>query len=176
MKKSKSHLSWSWIFMVIFILLSIIDFRFGLLGVFCIGTPIYHALRGRGKIHCSKYCPRGSLLGKFLQSISLENNLPKSFKTRTVKNILMFLMLTMFSISTIHAFGKPDFFKALGFGIFRLMTASLALGIIMGIVFKPRSWCQVCPMGHGTALIKEAQDKKKRDLEGVQQSSTKKVA
>jgi hypothetical protein len=23
----------------------------------------------------------------------------------------------------------------------------------MGVFFKPRSWCQVCPMGHATGLI-----------------------
>ena len=32
------------------------------------------------------------------------------------------------------------------------MTASLALGAIMGIIFKPRSWCQVCPMGYALRL------------------------
>jgi hypothetical protein len=164
MAGKKSHMSWSWIFMVLFITLSIIDIRFGLFGFVCIGTPIYHALRGRGKIHCAKYCPRGSLLGKFLKSISLDNNLPKSFKTRTVKNGLILLMLTMFSISMYHAFHQPNIIKAVGFGVFRLMTASLALGVIMGVIFKPRSWCQVCPMGHGTALIKESQDKKKKEV------------
>lgn len=157
----KSHQSWSWILMVLFIVLSVVDIRFGLLGFVCIGTPIYHALRGRGKIHCSKYCPRGSILGKFLQSISLENNLPAGFKGKTAKNILLGLMITMFSISLYHAFQAPNVIRAVAFGVFRLMMASLALGVVMGVIFKPRSWCQVCPMGHATSLIKQNQDKKK---------------
>lgn len=160
MTKQKSHLSWSWIFMVLFILLSIVDIRFGLLGFLCIGTPIFHAVRGRGKIHCSKYCPRGSLLGKFLQRISMEQNLPKAMRSKNVKNLLLALMMTMFAISLFHAFKSPNVIMAVGFGVFRLMMASLALGVIMGIVYKPRSWCQVCPMGYATGLIKEAQDKK----------------
>lgn len=164
MEQKKSHMKWSWVLMIIFIVLSIIDIRFGLLGFVCIGTPIYHALRGRGKIHCSKYCPRGSLLGKFLQEISFQNNLPKSFKVKTVKNILLILMGVMFSISMYHALNSPDVIKAMGFGVFRLMMSSLVVGIIMGVIFKPRSWCQVCPMGHGTALIKELQDNKKSAL------------
>lgn len=153
--------------MVAFILLSIVDIRFGLLGFVCIGTPIYHALRGRGKIHCSKYCPRGSLLGKFLKEISLEKNLPKSVKTKTVKNILLALMAVMFSISLYHAFNSPNVIRAVGFGVFRLMMSSLVLGMIMGVIFKPRSWCQICPMGHGTMLIKNAQDNKKRKSQEV---------
>jgi len=162
--------------MILFILLSILDIRFGLLGFLCIGTPIYHALRGRGKIHCSKYCPRGSLLGKFLQEISFDNNLPGSLKTKTFKNVLLFLMLVMFSISIYHGLQAPNVWKAISFGVFRLMMSSLALGVLMGIIFKPRSWCQVCPMGHGTALIKNFQDSKKRKADNKQEFYEKKIA
>lgn len=158
MAKVKSHQSWSWIFMIGFLLLSIFDIRFGLLGFICMGAPIYHALRGKGKIHCSKYCPRGSLLGKFVSRISFENELPHYMRGKKAKNILLTLMLTMFSISLYHAGFEV---KAVGFALFRLMSASLALGIVMGIFFKPRSWCVVCPMGHATGLIRDMQNKSK---------------
>ncbi len=149
-KNKKSHMNWSWIFMISFITLSILDIRFGILGFICMTVPMYHAIKGRGKVHCSHYCPRGSLLGKFLNNISLQNNLPKSFRSKTVKNTLLSLMFIMLTISLIHA-GLD--IKRIGFSIFRFMIASLSVGIIMGVVFKPRSWCQVCPMGHATALI-----------------------
>lgn len=148
--KKKSHQKWSWIFMILFITLSIVDIKFGLLGLICMTVPMYHALRGRGKVHCSHYCPRGSLLGNFLKNISFDNNLPKKLRGKTVKKILLVLMLTMFTISLIHA--GPNINK-IAFAIFRLMMSSLVLGILMGVVFKPRSWCQVCPMGYGTELI-----------------------
>ena len=157
MVRTKSYMKWSWIFMVIFILLSILDIRFGVLGFICMGVPMYHAIKGRGKVHCSHYCPRGSLLGNFLRNISLQNNLPKKLRGKTVKNILLIFMITMFSISLIHA--GPNF-KLIAFAIFRLMMSSLALGLIMGIVFRPRTWCQVCPMGYATGLIKNVKDKK----------------
>lgn len=160
MTTKKSHQSWSWILMVLFITLSIVDIRFGLLGFVCMGAPIYHALRGHGKIHCSKYCPRGSILAKFLQNISFENNLPKSFRGKRAKNTLLTLMMVMFSVSLYHAFHQPNIIKAVAFGVFRLMMVSLALGVMMGVIFKPRSWCQVCPMGHATGLIKKSKDKK----------------
>ncbi|WP_432403708.1 4Fe-4S binding protein [Wukongibacter sp. M2B1] len=161
MSKTKSHMKWSWIFMVLFILLSIIDIRFGVLGFICMTVPMYHAIRGRGKVHCSHYCPRGSLLGNFLKNISLQNNLPKKFKGKAVKNGLLILMMTMFSVSLIHA--GPSL-PRIAFAVFRLMTASLALGIVMGVIFKPRTWCQVCPMGYATGLIKKAKDKKENKV------------
>lgn len=157
MTRTKSHMKWSWVFMISFILLSILDMRFGLLGFLCMTLPLYHAIRGRGKIHCSHYCPRGSLLGTFLKYISFDSNVPPYLKGKTAKNILLGLMLTMFTLSLLHSGLNLN---KVAFSVFRLMMSSLAVGVIMGVVFKPRSWCQVCPMGYATGLIKEAQDKK----------------
>ncbi|WP_425446418.1 4Fe-4S binding protein [Dethiothermospora halolimnae] len=157
--KKKSHMSWSWIFIVSFFVLSILDFRFGILGFVCMGAPVYHALRGRGKVHCSHYCPRGSFLGKFLQKVSLNKTMPKWMRSKVAKNVLLILMLTLLTVSMIHA--KGNFYK-IAFSLFRFMGASFIVGIMMGIIFKPRSWCIVCPMGHGTGLIKKAKDSKNK--------------
>lgn len=155
--KRKSHQKWSWILMILFITLSIVNIKFGLLRLICMTVPMYHAIRGRGKIHCSHYCPRGSLLGNFLKHLHLNANMPQFMKGKAAKNILLGLMIIMFTISLIHA--GPNINK-IAFSIFRLMTASLLLGIIMGIIFKPRTWCRVCPMGHATALIDKSLFKK----------------
>ncbi|KJF28757.1 4Fe-4S ferredoxin [Clostridium aceticum] len=159
MYMKKSIMAWSWIFMVLFFTLSIIDIRFGILGLLCMGTPIYLAVGGGGKVHCAKYCPRGSMLGVFIDKISFKRNLPSSFKTKTVKNIMLVWMIGMFTISLIMAGG--DFTKT-AFAIVRMMTVSTVVGIMMGILFQPRSWCVVCPMGYATGLIQESQKKHKK--------------
>ncbi len=156
--KCKSHLHWSWIIIVSFFALSVVNIWFGLFGFLCMGMPIYHALRGKGKVHCAKYCPRGSFLGKFLSSISLYKTLPKFMRSKGFKNFLLIFMLAMFSVSLYHSQLVPI---KVAKAIFRLMFASFIVGNIMGIIFRPRSWCQVCPMGHGTALIKNAKEKNK---------------
>ncbi|WP_053955752.1 hypothetical protein [Inediibacterium massiliense] len=138
--KHKNHQQWSWIIIIAFFVLSIVNMWFGLFGFVCMGMPIYHALRGRGKIHCSKYCPRGSFLGKFLPNISLNKTLPSFMRTKYFKNFLLILMMTMFGISLYHSQFIPI---KVAKAIFRLMFASFIVGTIMGIIFKPRSWCQV---------------------------------
>lgn len=152
-KKVKNHQNWSWILIVSFFVLSILDIRFGILGFVCMITPIYHSLRGRGKIHCSKYCPRGSFLGKFLSNFTFNNNLPKFMKTQWFKNILLAIMILMLTISIIHS---GFVFEKIAFSLFRFMGVSFIVGIVFGIFFKPRSWCQICPMGHSTYLITKA--------------------
>lgn len=153
--KSKSHMNWSWILMVLFFVFSIIDVRFSILGFLCMGFPLYHALKGRGKIHCIKYCPRGSFLAKFISAISLNNNLPKGMNTKTFKNILLSIMLTVFAISLYRA--GLDLVK-ISLSIFKFMTVSSIIAFIMGVIYKPRSWCVVCPMGHATGMIRDAQN------------------
>ena len=74
--KKKSHMEWSWILMVIFFVLSIVNIYFGILGLFCMLTPFIYTFKGHGKLHCSHYCPRGSLFGKYLQKISINKPLP----------------------------------------------------------------------------------------------------
>jgi len=92
----------------------------------------------------NQYCPRGSFLGKFLAKISLGVALPKFMGTRNFKNGLLILMGTVFTFAIFHSGG--DFTK-LASAFYRFMGISFIVGILMGITYKPRSWCVVCPMG-----------------------------
>lgn len=170
-KKRKSHMGWSWIIIITFFVLGILDIRFGILGMVCMGAPLYHALRGRGKIHCSKYCPRGSFLGKFLSKISLGHTLPSWLRTPKAKNILLALMMTVFVSVMSYAILSHGFhFAVIAKVFYRFMLMSFIVGIVIGVFFKPRSWCQVCPMGHGTSLIKQAQAKKQLQTHSLNQA------
>jgi polyferredoxin len=163
--KSKSHMGWSYIIIITFFVLGIIDIRFGILGMVCMGMPLYLAIKGRGKIHCAKYCPRGSFLGKFLSKISLGHTLPKWLRTNRAKNILLIIMLTVFSSVLSYAIINHGFhFVVIAKVFYRFMLMSFIVGVVIGIFFRPRSWCQICPMGHGSALIKKSQDKKSKNI------------
>lgn len=155
----KSIMTWSWILILLFFSLSVLDIRFGILGLLCMGVPIYLALRGGGRVHCSKYCPRGSMLMVFLEKLSLNNNLPRYINNKHVKNLMLVWMIAMFAISLVVAGG--DFIKT-AMAIFRMMLMSTTVGVLMGVLFKPRSWCVICPMGTATSMIEKAQRKKRR--------------
>jgi hypothetical protein len=157
--QKKSHQEWSWVLIVSFFLLSIVNVYFGLLGLICMSTPMIHALRGHGKIHCSHYCPRGSFLGKFLDKISLNKSVPMFMRTQWFKNLMLAAMGGMFIFMLVHSGGNV---KKIAFGITRLMFSSFVVGVVMGVFTKPRGWCQVCPMGHASQIIKKAVDKEEQ--------------
>lgn len=152
----KTPMKWTWIIIITFFIIGIYDVRIGLLGFLCMLAPLYHALNGRGKIHCTKYCPRGSFLGQFLPYFTMNQTLPKWMNSKTFKHGLLIFMMTIFSISVYNAF--PDITKV-GSAIFRFILYSSIVSVLLGIFFKPRSWCQVCPMGHLSGMIKESQSK-----------------
>lgn len=142
--RGKSIMEWSWVFIILFFGLSFLDIRFAYLGFVCMAAPIIFAISGKGKIHCSHYCPRGSLFGKFLPLLSLKNSMPAFMNQKWFKYSLLVFMFSSFGMC----------FYSLGLGleniasaILNMMVRSSLVGILVGIVFMPRSWCKICPMG-----------------------------
>lgn len=45
------------------------------------------------------------------------------------------------------------------FGFYSVMITSTLLGVLMMLIFKPRTWCVYCPMGTMTQLICKAKNK-----------------
>lgn len=145
-----------WIIIVVFFALSVINVWFGLFGFICMGLPIIQALRGKGKIHCKSHCPRGSFLQNILNKISLRGSMPKFMLNNKFRNTVLILMGIMLTVSMIHSEGE---LKKIAFALFRLMGISFIVGIVMGVFYKPKSWCAVCPMGHATGLITKIKNK-----------------
>lgn len=159
--KKKSHLDWSWILMVLFFILSIFNIYFALLGLICMAAPLYHVSKGRGKINCSHYCPRGSLFGKFFPHISMNKSLPLWVRSHWFKNIVL---IFMFSVLGYGIYKSGGSIKNISTAVFRLIVMSTVVGTLLGIFFKPRSWCQVCPMGHVTGVISKKDGNTKGDV------------
>lgn len=159
-KTPKSITKWSWILIIAFFVLSFIDVRFALAGFICMAAPIGFALAGKGKVHCSHYCPRGALFGKFLPFVSMNKTLPAFMSTKWFKNGLLIFMFSAFGFS----FYKMGWgYENIGTAIFNMMFRSFLAGAVIGVIFMPRSWCKICPMGHAAGLIRDFQKVKKSD-------------
>lgn len=154
--QKKSHQEWSWVLIIGFFIFGVVHPLFGFLGLLCMTLPFFHTIKGYGKLHCSHYCPRGSFFGRFLERFSLNKPLPMFMRTKTFKNLVLIAMISVFSFSLWHSGGN---ISKIGFAVFRLMLASTLVGLIMGVLSKPRSWCQICPMGHGTAMLSKITQK-----------------
>lgn len=160
MIKHKSHLHWSWILMVIFFGLAFFNSYFGLAALFCMAMPIFFSSTGHGKVNCSHYCPRGSFLGRFMPKFTFDRAMPEFMRSKPFKNGFFILMMAVMAFSIISSKGDPS---KIGFAVFKMVMITTVIGVILGTLFKPRSWCQICPMGHASGEIHLLREKIKKD-------------
>lgn len=45
------------------------------------------------------------------------------------------------------------------FGLYGIMLTSLIVGVVLTVVYRPRTWCVFCPMGNMTQMISKAKAK-----------------
>ena len=156
--------------------LGIVNIHFALLGLICMGIPIFLLVKDRKKTWCQGYCPRAALYSTCGKATSKwSGKTPKFFVTGPMKWIMLFyfgLSLTIIIISTIAvANGKPpmDFLKFLlvfplgklpqlfeissppwllhlSYRFYSMMLTTTTLGFILALIYKPRTWCTICPI------------------------------
>lgn len=51
------------------------------------------------------------------------------------------------------------------FGFYSIMLTSTVIGLVMMILYRPRTWCAFCPMGTMTQMICKARNREQGDAE-----------
>lgn len=149
---------WSFIITIIWMTIANIWKPFGLFGFVCMFTPIFIALSGRGKMHCARICPRGSLIGKTGSMINIGLKKPHFMSTTVFKTIVWALMMGSFLVMLIIVIPKGVY--ATGNAVLIFMEIATGLAILSGILFTPRAWCTYCPMGTTTGRLRDLLSKK----------------
>jgi len=93
---------------------------------------------------CSTVCPRGRALGFLLRKSPRRKALPSVLLTPNFRKLLCGGMMFCVIGSLIRAGGDPG---RMGAVFWTLCAVSLSGGLLMGIFYKPRAWCAICPMG-----------------------------
>ena len=109
---------------------------------------------------CSSACPRGTALGFALSQVSLRRPMPPFMRTDRVRRVLCaFMMICVIG----SAFRLRSDMGGLGAFFWGLCIVSLSAGVLLGIIFKPRAWCAVCPMG----TLQDTLAMKKKNVESA---------
>ncbi|MGN0454728.1 MAG: 4Fe-4S binding protein [Ruminococcus sp.] len=151
---------WSWIITIVWMVIANIWKPFGLFGFVCMFTPIIIALTGRGKMHCARVCPRGSLLGFAGRFLSRRREAPKLFYKKWFRPAVWGVMMGSFLIVLIITIPKGVY--VLGNAILIFMETATAIALVIGVLFKPRTWCTICPMGFSTGNIRKLRERKRK--------------
>ncbi len=98
----------------------------------------------KGRWWCWNLCPRGAFLDLVMSHFSRNKPLP-GFLTRAWFRWLVFVMFICFFIYLILRAGGN--WLAIGAVFVSMCLITTVVAIILGIAFKHRGWCMVCPMG-----------------------------
>ena len=115
----------------------------GLLLLLCmfgaVGIAFYN-----GRQWCDWMCPRGSFYDLFLEKVSKKRTVPAMFKTNWFRTIILSILMTVLGVQIYYAWGSLD---GIGRAFVLVLTVTTTIGIVLGVYYKPRAWCQICPMG-----------------------------
>ncbi|MGM0508104.1 MAG: 4Fe-4S binding protein [Fusobacteriota bacterium] len=150
MKIKELYFKWNWVLMLVFLALSVLDYRFGLMAILCIVPAVYMAVKTKNKTFCAYSCPRGSFLTKMLKNIHRDKKIPRFIFSEKFRNTFFVIMFSLFGMSLFKTDGN---LMKVGFVFFRFIASSTVIGLVLGFLYKPRTWCQVCPLGQGTKLV-----------------------
>jgi ferredoxin-type protein NapH len=134
---------WAWIVLIVFIGAGIFYPAIGVLALLCMLAPVAVAFF-QGRAWCGSYCPRGSFNDNILAKLSWRRKLPPLLKNRWFRIIFLVLLMSGFALQIILVWGNP--FK-IGQVFVRMIIITTLITLVLGLIYHPRTWCRICPMG-----------------------------
>ncbi len=146
MKKSLTQFihHWSWMILVIFLLVGLVYPIVGILATLCMVAPVVVGFF-KGRYWCGNFCPRGSLNDRLLSKVSRKKPLPGFMRTDAFKVAFLILIMTGFVLQITWAWGD---IRAVGAVFVRMILITTAVDVIFGGYYQHRAWCTICPMGY----------------------------
>lgn len=134
---------WIWVILLIFCVGGLMYPAIGIAAIVCMLAPVVVAFF-RGRAWCGSFCPRGSFSDSILTKISMGKYIPKVLKTAGFRVLFLVLLMSAFAVQLTFAWGDA---VKVGTVFVRMILITTLLTLILGVVFKPRTWCTFCPMG-----------------------------
>lgn len=168
--------------------LGFVSILFGLLAIFCMGIPFILLATYKKKVWCSTYCPRASLLMQ-TGTKRKARAIPRQFSNGTLKKamlwyfglnllfitgstiqvamhnmasmeyIRLFIVIPLVPLPQLITIDAPPALMHLSYRLYSMMLSSTLLGIALSRMYRPRTWCAICPVGTlSNALLKGKTD------------------
>lgn len=151
MNKIKNFWSnYSYIILILFLGLGLVDFRFSIVAIVCMLAPIVFALMGKGRYWCGNICPRGNFYDRVVSRFSNNKKSAKFFRSPYFRGIIIILMFYMFGKGVYSSWGN---LYGIGMVFYRMIVVTTLVGIFLSLFYNSRIWCNFCPMGSLAALI-----------------------
>lgn len=181
--KKKHWYDYLWLWTILYFALGYFNILFAWLGMIDFMVPLFIAIIGGNKAFCNRYCGRGQLLQQIGNKCSCNRATPKFISSKWFRYGFLVFFMSMFvnmifqtylvaaganslneALKLFWTFRVPwdwaytagtvtDWVAQFSFGFYSMMLTSTLIGLIVMVLFKPRTWCVFCPMGSMTQAI-----------------------
>lgn len=152
MKEQKNRKYWQIVLVPLLPLVVIGGYFWPLLGYIAVAMLVFMLTLSlfRGRYYCGWFCPMGAFFERFLSVVSRKLKMLPLFKAGWFKWLVFVLMMGLLTSRLILTNGDP---RKIGAAFVMMWTISTIMAIGLGLVWKPRSWCSICPMALFQGLI-----------------------
>ena len=147
---------YSFILLIGFVFLGLIDLRFALAAVVCMIAPVVVSIF-KGRFWCGNLCPRGNFYDNVVSKFSNKKNPPKFFKSYYFRAVVLIIMMTMFTLGIKENWGN---LYGIGMVFYRIIVVTTIIGIILSLFYNHRTWCNFCPMGTLASIVSKLRKNK----------------
>ena len=98
----------------------------------------------RGRWVCGWICPRGGFFERVMGRLSFHLGVPRLLRGYGFRWVV-FAALMGFMVYRLSL--NPGSAEHWGRVFVMMCTITTALGLVLGVLFQPRTWCAVCPVG-----------------------------
>lgn len=147
---------YSFIILIGFILMGLVDLRFAIMAIICMIAPIIISIF-KGRYWCGNLCPRGSFYDNIVSKFSNKRKAPKFLKSYYFRSLVFIVMMSMFTLGIKQNWGN---LYGIGMVFYRIIVVTTMLGIILSLIYNHRTWCNFCPMGTMASIISKFRNSK----------------
>lgn len=98
----------------------------------------------RGRYWCGWFCPRGSFFDYVMRRFSRNKPAPAWMRSTPFRIGMIVFLMTVMSVQIAAVWPDP---WAIGFVFIKLLAITTVVGMVLAVLYKPRTWCGFCPMG-----------------------------
>ncbi|MGV1100983.1 4Fe-4S binding protein [Thiovibrio sp. JS02] len=97
----------------------------------------------RGRFYCGWICAMGAFHERILALVSRKKKMLPLFQAAWFRRLLFVLMMGLLFFRLLLSGGDPE---KVGASFVMMWTISTLFAMGLGLYWKPRSWCSLCPM------------------------------
>ncbi len=135
-----------WLLATVMLIVLGLGWKYPLLG-FVVPVAMLSGMLGgifRGRYVCGNLCPRGSFFDTFFAKLGPTRPIPEKLLNMKLRFVVL---IGLMGFMTYRLAQNPGNIEHWGLVFWQMCLITTLAAMILGVMYRPRTWCAVCPVG-----------------------------